>query len=84
MEYYVPSIWHTISAPKAASRRWAVSAIASWKTYHNLGHVNYSMTLVRLNQDETGKVTGAIFTDAKGLCKINAENVILATGGSGQ
>lgn len=53
------------------------------KHIQDLGYqVNYSMTLVRLNQDETGKVTGAIFTDAKGAyVKINAENVILATGG---
>ena len=40
------------------------------------------MTLVRLVQDDAGKVTGAIFTDANGaFVKINAGNVILATGG---
>ena len=53
------------------------------KHIQDLGYqVNYSMTLVRLNQNESGKVAGAIFTDAKGAyVKINAENVILATGG---
>ena len=86
MEYYVPSIWHTVSAPEGSEFAGAMGCERNRfleKHIQDLGYqVNYSMTLVRLNQDETGKVTGAIFTDAKGAyVKINAENVILATGG---
>ncbi len=81
MEYYVPSIWHTIDLPegsKADSRNAFLEEYIQQKGYE----ISYSMTLVRLVQEPSGKVTGAIFTDANGAyVKVNADNVILATGG---
>lgn len=81
MEYYVPSIWHTIDLPEgseASSRNGFLEGYIQEKGYE----VTYSMTLVRLLQDGSGKVTGAIFSDGDGAyVKINADNVILATGG---
>jgi len=81
MEYYVPSIWHTADLPagtEAKSRNAFLEEYIQKKGYN----VQYSMTLVRLVQNDAGKVTGAIFTDANGaFVKINADNVILATGG---
>jgi len=81
MEYYVPSIWHTIDLPEGTE---AESRNAFLEQYiQSKGHeVTYSMTLVRLVQEGSGKVTGAIFSDASGAyVKVNAQNVILATGG---
>lgn len=44
--------------------------------------VTNGMTLVRLLQEKSGKVTGAIFSNVAGeYVQVNAENVILATGG---
>lgn len=81
MEYYVPSIWHTINLPEgneSGSRNAFLEEYIQQKGYE----VSYSMTLVRLVQEASGKVSGAIFTDANGAyVKINADNVILATGG---
>lgn len=81
MEYYVPSIWHTIDLPEgsdAGSRNGFLEQYIQQKGYE----VSYSMTLIRLVQEASGKVTGAIFTDANGAyVKVNADNVILATGG---
>lgn len=80
MEYYVPSIWHTLNLPEgsgAADRHAFIEQYIGDKGYS----IAYSMTLVKLCE-EGGKVTGAIFTDANGAyVQINAKNVILATGG---
>ena len=81
MEYYVPSIWHTVNLPEGCElkdRHAFLEDYISKKGYK----IQYSMTLVKLVQNETGAVTGAIFTDANGAyVKINAKNTILATGG---
>lgn len=80
MEYYVPSIWHTLSDPsdEEFDRNKFLEKYINEKGYE----IQYSMTLVKLVQDDAGKVTGAIFSDATGAyVKVNAENVILATGG---
>jgi succinate dehydrogenase/fumarate reductase flavoprotein subunit/uncharacterized protein with FMN-binding domain len=81
MEYYVPSIWHTLNLPEgteAANRNAWLEQYINGKGYE----VQYEMTLVRLEQDASGAVTGAIFADAAGAyCRVNAKNVILATGG---
>lgn len=81
MEYYVPSIWHTIDLPEgseAQNRNEFLEQYIKGKGYD----VTYSMTLVRLVQEASGKVSGAIFSDASGAyVKVNADNVILATGG---
>ena len=80
MEYYVPSQWFTMDVPEGfeGDRHNLLE-----KHINDLGYeIAYSMTLVRLCQNESGKVTGAIFTNEAGdYVKINAENVILATGG---
>lgn len=86
MEYYVPSIWHThvgpedseFSGPFGFDRNGFLAKYVEDKGYP----IQYSMSLVKLVQDDSGKVNGAIFCDASGAyVKINAENVILATGG---
>ncbi len=81
MEYYVPSIWHTVDLPEgseAQSRNEFLEQYIQSKGYQ----VSYSMSLVRLVQEDSGKVAGAIFSDAGGAyIKVNADNVILATGG---
>jgi len=81
MDYYVPSIWHSSNLPEgtdAKSRNEFLEKYIQQKGYN----VQYSMALVRLVQNDAGKVTGAIFTNDKGeFVKINADNVILATGG---
>ncbi|MCD8338575.1 MAG: FAD-binding protein, partial [Lachnospiraceae bacterium] len=86
MEYYVPSVWHTINAPEDSEYNSDYGCVrnAFLENYINeKGYkIQYSMGLVKLVQDDSGKVTGAIFSDANGsYIKINANNVILATGG---
>lgn len=86
MEYYVPSIWHTISAPEGSEFADGMGCERNAfleKHIQDAGYqVHYSMTLVRLVQTDSGAVTGAIFSNAEGkYVKINADNVILATGG---
>ena len=81
MEYYVPSIWHTADLPEGTEAKDRHQFLEQYIQEKGYG-VQYSMTLVRLVQDDAGKVTGAIFTNEKGeFVKINAKNVILATGG---
>ncbi|GJN65596.1 FAD-binding protein [Faecalibacterium gallinarum] len=81
MEYYVPSLWHTVDLPEgseAKDRHAFLEQYINEKGYE----IQYGMTLVRLVQDASGKVTGAIFSDETGAyVQVNAENVILATGG---
>ncbi len=88
MEYYVPTTWHTIGT----TEDFATAELPFTPGNRNLfleKHINskgyeisYNMTLVRLVQDANNKVIGAIFTNANGeYVKINADNVILATGG---
>ncbi len=81
MNYYVPSQWHTINLPEGCEQKDRHAFLE--KHLNDKGYqISYSMTLVRLVQDEAGKVTGAIFTNAAGeYVKVNANNVILATGG---
>ena len=81
MEYYVPSLWHTIDLPEGSEAKDRHAFLEQY--INNKGYqVSYGMTLVRLVQDASGKVTGAIFSDETGAyVQINAENVILATGG---
>lgn len=87
MEYYVPSIWHSINPGEGMDEETAKLAgnqNAFLEKYINdKGYqVSYQMTLVRLVQDGSGKVTGAIFQNADGkYVKVTAKNTILATGG---
>lgn len=80
MEYYVPSQWFTMNLPEGTEgdRHTFLEQHIKDKGYA----IRYGMTLVRLTQAEDGQVTGAIFTDETGAyVKVNAKNVILATGG---
>ncbi len=86
MEYYDPSIWHTLNFPedsefystRGALRNPFFESYIKEKGYE----IQFSMTLVKLVQEESGKVTGAIFSNANGeYVQVNAENVILSTGG---
>lgn len=86
--YYVPTIWHTIATPEELATAGLPDSCGERnllleKHINSKGYqVSYSMSLVKLVQEESGKVTGAIFTNADGqYVKINADNVILATGG---
>lgn len=88
MEYYVPTTWHTLATaeefaacpqpPVAGNRNKFLEQHIQKKGYA----VSYGMALVRLVQDDSGRVTGAIFTDPDGkYIKVSAKNTILATGG---
>lgn len=86
--YYVPSVWHTIATPEEFENTLLLPMTGDRNPFlerhiEEKGYrVRYSMTLVCLTQDESGKVNGAIFTDAdKKYVRIKANNVILATGG---
>lgn len=87
MDYMVPSIWHTITPPSEGFENVGPFGVGRndffLKYINDRGYdVQYEMTLVRLLQDETGKVTGAIFTNENDeYVKILADNTILATGG---
>ena len=84
MEYYVPSIWHTLSYEGSEfntmfgfERNKFLEKYIIDKGYK----VDYEMTLIKLIKDGS-KVTGAVFTNSEGKnVQINAKNVILATGG---
>lgn len=84
MQYYVPSIWHTLSCEGSEfntmfgfERNKFLEQYIISKGYK----VDYEMTLIKLIKDGS-KVTGAIFTNGEGKnVQINANNVILATGG---
>ena len=81
MDYYVPSQWLTLNLPEGSEFKDRHAFLEDYITKKGYP-ISYQMTLVRLVQNEAGKVTGAIFTNADGAyVKVNAENVILATGG---
>lgn len=81
MEYYVPSIWHTMDLPDGAD----VDSRNPWleKYINSKGYeIRFQMSLVKLTTSDAGDVTGAIFKNAEGkYVRIEAKNVILATGG---
>jgi len=89
MTYVVPSMWHTLHAtgkyadfelhPFFGANRTALLEAHIGE----LGYkVNYQMDLVRLTQDDFGKVTGAIFANANGeYVRVKANNTLLCTGG---
>jgi len=89
MTYFVPSQWHTLHATgkyeafeinsfMGANRNPLLEQYIKDQGYE----VSFQMDLVRLTQDESGRVTGAIFANAHGEYeKIEAKNTILATGG---
>ena len=89
-EYYVPTIWHIVTTPEELENA-ELPVMTGERNRHLERHIQekgyeiqYSMSLVCLTQDDSGRVTGAVFTNADGAyVRINAKNVILATGGFG-
>lgn len=86
VEYYVPSQWLTLTLPEGSPYNSAIGANRHAFLEEYIGKkgykIDYNMNLVRLCQDEKGKVLGAIFENGDGAyVKVNADNVILATGG---
>lgn len=85
MDYYVPSIWHTLNLPEDNEFAGFMGADRNGflkKYVEEKGHeIQLSMDLVKLVH-AGNKVTGAVFRNAAGeYVQINANNVILATGG---
>ncbi|NMA66379.1 MAG: FAD-binding protein [Clostridiaceae bacterium] len=86
MEYYVPSVWHTINVPEDSPYATPMGMQRNLLLADYIadkGHeIKFSMSLVKLTQDSSKNITGAIFTNENDeYVKINAKNVILATGG---
>ncbi|MBQ9662683.1 MAG: FAD-binding protein [Oscillospiraceae bacterium] len=87
-DYYIPTIWHIVTTPEELENG-ELPVMTGERNRHLERHiqekgyeVQYSMSLVCLTQDESGKVTGAVFKNSEGdYVRINAKNVILATGG---
>ena len=77
-DFYCPPIEHTYSSGSNGESRNDVFLAH----IQELGYdIDYSHDLVRLTQDDSGKVTGAIFKTPDGYERIVANNVLLTTGG---
>lgn len=89
MTYFVPSQWHTLHVSgqyeafeinpfMGCNRNPMLEQYIKDHGYE----VSFQMDLVRLTQNDAGKVTGAIFANANGeYIKIEANNTLLCTGG---
>ncbi len=77
-DYYLPVLQHVWLTPYAPPMRNDVllEDIVAAGHEPRFGH-----TLVKLEQDADGTVTGAIFSTKDGYVRVNAENTLLATGG---
>ena len=80
--YYIPYTEHYYSGNDAEGNRLVRNEIFE-RYINSLGYsVSYETTLAKLEQDESGRVTGGIFQTADGYVRINASyGVLLATGG---
>ena len=80
--YYIPFTEHYYSGNDAEGNKIVRNEVFE-RYINSLGHgVSYETTLVKLEQDETGRVTGGIFQTADGYVRINASyGVLLTTGG---
>jgi fumarate reductase flavoprotein subunit len=80
--YYIPYTEHYYSGKDAEGNRIVRNQVLE-NYINSLGYkVSYSTTLVKLEQDASGRVTGGIFETADGYVRINAsEGTLLATGG---
>ncbi len=80
--YYIPFTEHYYSGNDAEGNKLVRNEIFE-RYINSLGYkVSYETTLVKLEQDESGRVTGAIFQTADGYVRINASyGVLLTTGG---
>ena len=80
--YYIPYTEHYYSGNDADGNKLVRNEIFE-RYIKSLGYgVSYETTLVKLEQDESGRVTGGIFSTADGYVRINASlGTLLATGG---
>ena len=80
--YYIPFTEHYYSGNDAEGNKIVRNEVFE-RYINSLGYgVSYETTLVKLEQDETGRVTGGIFQTADGYVRINASyGVLLTTGG---
>ena len=80
--YYIPYTEHYYSGKDAEGNRLVRNEIFE-RYINSLGYnVSYETSLVKLEQDEAGRVTGGIFQTVDGYVRINASaGVLLATGG---
>lgn len=77
-DYYLPVLQHVWLTPYAPPMRNDVLL----EDIVAVGHEpRFGHTLVKLEQDADGTVTGAIFSTKDGYVRVNAENTLLATGG---
>ncbi len=80
--YYIPYTEHYYSGNDAEGNKIVRNEVFE-RYINSLGYnVSYETTLVKLEQDESGRVTGGIFQTADGYVRINASyGVLLTTGG---
>ena len=82
--YYIPPECHHISNDgfKGEEDRPMGHTAIQAKIIEDDGYeIKYEYELVKLVREENGPVTGAIFTTPDGYVQINAQSVVLATGG---
>ncbi len=82
--YFIPPECHHVSNPGFVNERGQTEHVKAMTQVikDDGGEVLYSYDLVKLVQDDSGAVTGAIFKTDAGYTQINAKKgVILATGG---
>lgn len=90
-DYYTPPLQHMWFDPEEAhpfltaidkGKPEKARNVLLEKHINELGHeVRYNYKLVKLEREEGGAVTGAVFETSDGYLRVNAENVILCTGG---
>jgi fumarate reductase flavoprotein subunit len=82
--YFIPPECHHVTNPAFVNERGYTEHVkAMTQVIEDDGYeVNYGYELVKLVQDDSGAVTGAIFNTSDGYVQVNAsKGVILATGG---
>ncbi len=79
--YYIPYTEHYYSGNDAEGNKIVRNEVFE-RYINSLGYsVSYETTLVKLEQDESGRVTGGIFQTADGYVRINASAAVLLTTG---
>lgn len=81
-DFYIAPLEHYYSGKDAAGEKLERNKVLLSYIQEKGYDVSYGHKLVKLVQDESGKVTGAIFETGEGYVQINAEKgVLLTTGG---
>lgn len=84
IDMYVPPIQVTYKARKDCDEKYAQlkrNELLEQYIADGGAHVEYDLDLAKLVTDENGAVKGAIFKSKDGYVQINADNVLLTTGG---